>query len=91
MQRAIWDTVIVVEGPFDALRIGEGAIATLGSGWKNEQARLISTRFKRSYILFDAEEDATLRARKLAQACMMFNNGHKSSLITLSENKAKTQ
>ena len=54
MQRAIWDTVIVVEGPFDALRIGEGAVATLGSGWKNEQARLSGPRFRRSYILIDA-------------------------------------
>ena len=89
MQRAIGDTVIVVEGPFDALRIGEGAIATLGSGWKNEQARLIGTRFRRSYILFDAEKDAIIRARKLAQACMMFNNGHKSSVITLSGEQGK--
>lgn len=89
MQRAIGDTAIVVEGSFDALRIGEGAIATLGSSWKNEQARLIGTRFKRSYILFDAEKDASIRARKLAQACMMFNNGHKSSIITLSGEQGK--
>jgi hypothetical protein len=88
MQRAVHDTVIVTEGPFDALRIGEGAVAVLGTGWNQEQARLVGTRFKRSYILFDAEKDAIIRARKMAAACSMFPD-HKSSVITLSGEQGK--
>jgi len=57
--------VVVVEGVTDAWRIGPGAVATFGVGWTKTQALLLS-RYQRVSILFDAEEEAQISARKLA-------------------------
>lgn len=82
-QRTSGDTVIVTEGVFDALRIGFGGLAVLGSSWTQEQARIIGTTYKRSFILFDAEPEAAKKATSLARACAMFA-GHRSGVVTLS-------
>jgi hypothetical protein len=81
MQRATKDAVVVVEGVFDAWRIGGGCLATLGTGWKPEQAELIGRNYKVSYILYDPEVEAQQRARSLAETCAMIK-GHKSYVIT---------
>ena len=87
LQRAIRRTAIVVEGVFDAWRIGDGGVATLGTGWRLEQAELIARRFDRSYILYDPEVIAQQRAKKLAETCSMYN-GHKSFVLKVKGSNA---
>lgn len=57
--------VVVVEGVFDAWRIGDGAIAIFGLKYSKEQVYHIS-RFKKVFILFDSEDFAKEQAHKLA-------------------------
>jgi len=61
------DSVMVVEGVFDAWRFGPGCVATFGTGYSKKQARLL-TNFKRVSIIFDPEEAAQKRARELGMA-----------------------
>jgi len=61
------NSVIVTEGPIDAWRIGPGAVATLGLGFTQEQARQIG-QFPLRVICFDNERDAQRRAHRLAKA-----------------------
>jgi DNA primase len=46
------DTAIVVEGPLDAWRIGDGAVCTFGTQYTREQLRLLSN-LHRVFVLFD--------------------------------------
>lgn len=62
---ATGDTVIVNEGPFDSMRLGDGAIATLGTSTTEAQVRLL-TKFKKVIVLFDPEKAAMVRAHKFA-------------------------
>lgn len=82
IQYAVTKTVIVVEGMFDAFRIGHGAIATLGTGWKQEQADLIARNFDKSYILFDPEHEAQKRANSLSFT-LSSHRGHKSYVLSM--------
>lgn len=59
------DSIIVCEGPFAAMRLGDDCCATLGTSTTEEQTRLL-TRYKRVVTLFDSEPQAQERARKLA-------------------------
>jgi hypothetical protein len=61
----------VVEGPIDAWSIGYGSIATLGVGYSQEQARLIS-KYPIRYVVFDSEPKAQQRARKLCNDLSVF-------------------
>lgn len=83
MQYAVHKKVVVVEGMFDAFRIGHGAIATLGTGWKQEQAEIIARNYDVSYILFDPEHEAQKRATKLANALSVIGK-HKSYVLGMS-------
>jgi DNA primase len=47
--------LVVVEGPTDVWRIGPGAVATFGTQVSYMQ-RLLISRFKRVYVLYDADE-----------------------------------
>jgi hypothetical protein len=47
--------LVVVEGPTDVWRIGPGAVATFGTQVSYMQ-RLLMSRFKRVYVLYDADE-----------------------------------
>lgn len=58
--------VIICEGPFDALKLGDGAVATLGTSVKEAQVRKIAI-YEKVYIVFDPEEAAQKRARQLAE------------------------
>jgi DNA primase len=60
------DKVIVSEGPFDALKLGDGAVATLGTSYTPAQIRKLSI-YEKVYIVFDPEEMAQKRALQLAQ------------------------
>jgi DNA primase len=54
---------VIVEGIFDAWRIGSGAVATFGTRYTHEQLLLLRG-MKRAFILYDA--DAIPIAHKLA-------------------------
>lgn len=57
------DTVVVVEGPLDAIRGGPGFIASFGSKFKDDQIALLS-KFRRVYFLLDNDEAGREAARK---------------------------
>ena len=65
------NTIIVMEGPFDVWRWGDGAVATYGTSITEWQIRLLS-RYRAVFFLFDAEEEAQRLALKAARklACM---------------------
>lgn len=65
------NTVVVMEGPFDVWRWGDGAVATYGTTITEWQVRLLS-RYRKVFFLFDAEEEAQRLALKAAGklACM---------------------
>jgi hypothetical protein len=58
--------VIVCEGVTDVWRIGDGSVATLGTSTTEEQVRKLS-KYRKIYILFDPEENAQKRAKKLGE------------------------
>jgi len=60
------DFVGVCEGPFDAIKMGDGFVATLGTQVSEEQVRKIAI-YKKAYILFDPDKEAQKRALKLAE------------------------
>ena len=57
--------VAVTEGPFDALKFGDNCCATLGTSITEAQVQLL-TEYKKVVIIFDAEQAAQQRAKKLA-------------------------
>lgn len=65
------DSVIVVEGPLDAITIGKGAVALMGLNYSIRQVNLLS-RYRRRAILFDAEPLALARAVALAEELSAF-------------------
>lgn len=72
--------VIVTEGPFDALRLGPGAVATLGLNVTQEQIWRLSA-FPIRVIAFDSERKAQERARQLAEQLSIFP-GRTSIMMT---------
>jgi hypothetical protein len=56
---------VVVEGCTDVWRLGDGSIATMGTGWTTRQVNLLAKRYKRITLLFDAGADAVARAENL--------------------------
>jgi len=59
--------VIVVEGIFDNLRLGDNCASSFGTGFTDEQIALIkSKKFKKVFILFDNEDRAQKDAEKMA-------------------------
>jgi len=66
-----WHSVIVVEGPLDAWRIGPGAVALFGIPFTSAQiARL--ARYARRAIVLDREKEAQRHAKRLANALSPF-------------------
>lgn len=64
-------SVIVVEGPLDAWKVGPGAVATFGIKWTHEQAIRLA-KYARRVIVFDSEPEAARQARKLVSALEAF-------------------
>ncbi len=52
---SVKDTVVIVEGILDAWRIGDGAVATLGTKFTSKQLRLLKG-VKNAFILFDSKK-----------------------------------
>jgi len=63
--------IIVTEGPMDAMRVGPGAVATLGVGVTRAQVLLIS-RHPIRIIIFDSEPAAQRRAKILCRELSAF-------------------
>jgi len=59
------DSVMLCEGPFDVLRMGRGAVCSLGTGITDPQM-LCLTRWRRVVVAFDPEPAAQAKARKIA-------------------------
>jgi DNA primase len=57
----------VVEGPFDAMKMGPGTVATMGTAWTTAQLKLLSG-LQRVVVLFDSEPAAQHNAHALALA-----------------------
>jgi DNA primase len=76
------DTALVVEGPFDAWRFGDGAVATFGTIFTHSQVKLLS-RFSRRFIMFDAEPEAQKLAEELAYT--VAGDGKHTEIIKIPE------
>lgn len=64
---------IIVEGPLDMWRIGDGAIATFGIQFTHSQVySLIEKELEEIIILYDYEEKAIKQAKKLANILSLF-------------------
>jgi len=59
------DWCVVVEGIFDAYRLGDNAVCSFGTSWTKKQATLLASRFKRVIIMYDDEVEAQRKAKKL--------------------------
>ena len=69
----IKDIAIIVEGVTDVWRIGDGAIATMGIEFTQEQVNVLVKRdIKKCFVMFDAEELAQRKAEKLAKVLSSF-------------------
>ena len=65
-------TIIAVEGPLDACRIGPGAVALLGMDCTREQLLLLS-RYPCRAVAFDSNPEAQRQARQLCAALAAFD------------------
>lgn len=57
------DTVIVVEGIFDVLRLGDNSCATFGTSYTPQQLLLLKD-FNRIFLLYDGDSNAQTKAKK---------------------------
>ena len=64
------DKIIVCEGAFDAMRLGDGAVSCYTSNLSPNQLKILS-EFKEVYFIFDSEEIAQKKAQKY---CVMLNS-----------------
>ncbi len=65
------DAVVIVEGAADVWRLGPGAVASLGIGWKHQQINRLRG-FNRRYLLFDPDLAAQRRATEAANHLSLF-------------------
>lgn len=64
---AAGDTILIVEGPADVWRIGDGAVATMGTQFSALQVKTILDHgIQRVFVLYDPEPEATRLAKRLA-------------------------
>ena len=59
--------VVVVEGPFDVLRMGDDFVCSFGTSMTEAQINLLAKRYKQIIFLFDPEEAAQKKAKRYAQ------------------------
>ena len=70
-----YDTLIIVEGVFDAINIGPGAVATCGTSWKDEQFILMK-EWNKHCIFFDPNERGALKEAKRLKASLELFSDH---------------
>ena len=61
------DKVILVEGPFDCLKMGNDCICSLGTSMTREQELFLKQKYKKIFICFDNEPSAQEKARKVGK------------------------
>lgn len=76
--------IVVCEGPFDAMAIGPGAVATCGVGYTAEQLAKMVT-YPNRVVCFDSEPNAQIRAKELCRELALFPG--QTSNITLETGK----
>lgn len=64
-------SLLVCEGPFDAMRIGPGAVATMGIAFSRQQLIRMS-KYPVRVICFDSERDAQRRAKQICSQLEVF-------------------
>lgn len=74
-------TIVVVEGPTDAWKIGPGAVATMGAKVTQAQIKKIGN-YPNRYICLDATNDAQRQARKLSRRLSLFPGQTKNIKLT---------
>lgn len=67
------NTVIVCEGIVDVWKLGPGAVATFGVGFKLEQVVMLATRFKKIVIAYDPDPAGKIGAEKLGCELDLFD------------------
>lgn len=67
------DSVVVVEGVFDAWKLGPGAVATFGTGMRPEQLVMLA-HWKRVTFFFDPESEAQKHADEYAHVVAMYGS-----------------
>lgn len=65
------DTVVAVEGVFDAWKLGPGAVCTFGTGMTEKQLLMLS-HWKHVVFLFDPEPEAQRHAEEYARKVAMY-------------------
>jgi len=81
---SVKDTIIIVEGPADVWKLGDGVVATSGIKYTSAQVlrcvELVKSKnLKRAFILFDTDKEdkrkqAQIQAKKLAENLSTFLN-----------------
>lgn len=66
IDKALGDSVVITEGPTKVWRLGPGSTATFGAVTTSEQVKRLSG-FRRTFILFDADEAGEEGADKLSR------------------------
>ncbi len=64
-------SIVIVEGPIDAWKIGPGAGALFGVGFLSAQVLLLA-KFARRYVCLDSSPEAQVRARELVDQLSVF-------------------
>jgi hypothetical protein len=65
-RQELWgNTIIVVEGVLDAIKLKGYGIATFGTKYTKKQLKIIASLFKRVYIMYDNDEAGNLAGGKM--------------------------
>lgn len=59
------DTIVLTEGCFDVFKLGDDFCCSLGTELTENQLKYLSENYKKIYIMFDNEEEAQRKARKV--------------------------
>jgi hypothetical protein len=79
-------TGILVEGVFDAMKLGDNSVVSFGTALSSSQMNLLSHHFDRVFFIFDPEDKAQEIARK--KATTLSAMGVNTELIELEEGDA---
>lgn len=60
------ENVIIVEGVFDAMKLGSNSIASFGTAITANQVLTVMNNYDRVFMLYDGEDEAQEKARKAA-------------------------
>ena len=60
-------TVVLTEGPFDVMRLGDDFICSFGTSLTQSQIKEIKLRYDKVFIMFDNEIEAQQKARNYGQ------------------------